>query len=491
MPDPVVALQVGAVSFVDEGVTEVLDTVGERAGVNALFLATPTWTRGTGGRQVPGFPLPDHGKQEYDLDWVGGNYARVHPEHYGRTAIGPAGRAPEHPDFDLLGDVIPEAKRRGMQSFAWIEESSYADELRRYPNFLSTMEVDIWNKPARRPCFNNPDYRNWHLAIVEDYLSHYEIDGLAWCSERPGPLTMLMQGPTAQGLGLVTCFCRYCREIAADRNIDWRRAQEGYRKLVAWNARVAVGDTGSDGAFVSFWRLLLQYPELISWQSLWTDSQHQMYRDIYGTVKAARPEVQVGWHVYHNISFSPFYRADQDYSAMSHFSDFIKVVSYDNCAGPRFHTWIDNICHSLFADATPEEVYPLVLKILGLEEAAYESLPSTGFSADYVRRETERAVAGVEGRADIWPGIDVDIPVGRAGSQTRQKDITADASGISSRLDSGDQLTRCTPESVKAATLAAFEGGAQGVVISRKYSEMRLDNLSGVGAALRELQLLD
>ena len=35
--------------------------------------------------------------------------------------------------------------------------------------------------------------------------------------------------------------------------------------------------------------------------------------------------------------------------------------------------------------------------------------------------------------------------------------------------------------------LAAFAGGANGVVLSRKYSEMRLDNLSGVGAALAEL----
>ena len=165
MTDPFIAIQVGAVSFLDEGIPDVINTVQERAGVNALFLATPTWTRRTGGRQLPGFALPDHGVQEYDLDWIGGNYATVHPEYYTRTAIGPVGRAPEHPGFDMLAEVIPEAKRRGMKSYASIEESSYADELRTYPNFLSTMEVDIWNKPARRPCFNNPDYRNWHLGI--------------------------------------------------------------------------------------------------------------------------------------------------------------------------------------------------------------------------------------------------------------------------------------------------------------------------------------
>jgi hypothetical protein len=33
---------------------------------------------------------------------------------------------------------------------------------------------------------------------------------------------------------------------------------------------------------------------------------------------------------------------------------------------------------------------------------------------------------------------------------------------------------------------AAFDGGAPGVLLSRKYSEMRLDNLHGAGRAIRE-----
>ena len=177
--DPFVAIQVGAVSFVDEGVPAVLDTFQARGRVNALFLATPTWTRGTGGRQIPGHPLPDHGVQQHDLDWVGGNYATVHPEYYGNTVLGSVGRAPEHPDLDLFEAVIPEAKTRGMQTYAWMEESGYADELRRYPNFPKVLEVDAWGRPTRRPCFNNPDYRNWHLSIVEDYVKSYPLDGLA------------------------------------------------------------------------------------------------------------------------------------------------------------------------------------------------------------------------------------------------------------------------------------------------------------------------
>ena len=54
-----VGMQVGAVSFVDEGVPKVLDIFQQSAYVNTLFVATFTYGRGIAGRQVPGQPLPD------------------------------------------------------------------------------------------------------------------------------------------------------------------------------------------------------------------------------------------------------------------------------------------------------------------------------------------------------------------------------------------------------------------------------------------------
>lgn len=483
--EPVVALQIGAASFADEGVKPVLDILQERGAVNTLFLATPTWTRGTGGRQIPGHPFPDHGPQEYDHDWVGGNYATIHPEFYRNTILGTSGRAPDYAG-DLFEDVLPEASSRGMASYAWMEESSYAQALRDYPNFPQCLEVDVWGRPTPRPCFNNPDYRNWHLSIVEDYVKSYPLDGLAWCSERPGPLNLILQRtvPTE----LVTCFCRHCRELGRERGIDVDRARAGYRELLDWNQRVGVGDRPADGAFVTFWRTLLRYPEILAWQTLWTQSQRQLYRDIYGVAKACRAEVQVGWHVYHEISFSPFYRADQDYAELSELSDFLKVVEYNNCAGPRFHTWIGNISRSLFADADPDQVYPLMLRWLGLDEGEYERLPYTGFTADYVRRETARAVAGVRAGCRILPGIDIDIPVGQVPAAAEDRRRRSEApSGVNADESSGEQLTRCTREGVRDAVLAAFDGGADGVVLSRKYSEMRLENLAGAGDAVRAL----
>src|ERR1039457_5751472 len=81
----VIGIQVGAVSFVDEGTENVLDVLQERACVNALFLAVFTYGRGIAGRQIPGQPLPDHGKQEYDLNFHGGHIATPHPQYYKNT----------------------------------------------------------------------------------------------------------------------------------------------------------------------------------------------------------------------------------------------------------------------------------------------------------------------------------------------------------------------------------------------------------------------
>ena len=62
----------------------------------------------------------------------------------------------------------------------------------------------------------------------------------------------------------------------------------------------------------------------------------------------------------------------------------------------------------------------------------------------------------------IIPGLDIGIP-------------TASASRKSS------------PEDTYAATMAALKAGADGVLFSRKYSEMRLANLAAGGKAVREL----
>jgi len=198
---------------------------------------------------------------------------------------------------------------------------------------------------------------------------------------------------------------------------------------------------------------------------LFTESLRETYVSLYKTVKMAKPSIPVGWHIWHNTSFNPLYRAEQDWQELSKYSDFIKVVMYNNCGGERMALYVDNIQSTLYGDLSKQELTDFTYRVMGLKEGTYEQIPQTGLSSDYVGRETKRALAGVAGtKTQIWAGIDVDIPT-EPGNSKR------------------------TRQSVKDAVLAALRAGAPGVILSRKYSEMRLDSLSGAGDAIRELKL--
>ncbi len=138
-----IGIQVGAVSFVDEGTEKVLDVLQERAGVNTLFLAVFTYGRGIAGRQVPGQPLPDHGKQEYDLNFHGGNFATPHAEYYKNTVLKET-RAPDHGALDILAEVLPAARRRGMKVICWLEDVFRTD----LPNIEKLQERDLYGRNA-------------------------------------------------------------------------------------------------------------------------------------------------------------------------------------------------------------------------------------------------------------------------------------------------------------------------------------------------------
>ena len=117
-----IGIQIGAVSFIDEGVDQVLDIIQQKGNVNTIFLATFTYGRGIAGRQVPGQPLPDHGVQAYDeKKFHGGNYATPHAKFYERTVLKQT-RAPDHGDVDILELVAPKAKQRGIKVYCWYED---------------------------------------------------------------------------------------------------------------------------------------------------------------------------------------------------------------------------------------------------------------------------------------------------------------------------------------------------------------------------------
>ena len=124
-----------------------------------------------------------------------------------------------------------------------------------------------------------------------------------------------------------------------------------------------------DGYFVQFWRILLRYPELAAWEMLFTDGLRETYAALYKTVKTAKPAIPVGWHIWHNTSFNPIYRAEQDFQELSKYSDFIKVVMYNNCGGERMALYADNIGSTLYGDLSKQALLDFNYAVMGFKEA--------------------------------------------------------------------------------------------------------------------------
>lgn len=452
-----VAIQVKPFAWNDEGIERLLDNIQGKGDVNTVWAYTYDYSEEHMRRNGP-IPLPDHGVPG-GPEFVGGAFYDYDQKYFRDTFLNDF-RSPDYGKFNVISDVAPKVKKRGMDFFAWDYNNAFAIMMRSIPNLTEVAEIDIYGRRTTSPCFNHPDYRAHLTGKVESLLAGYSslVDGIAWGCERMGPINNLIGGGwSTRG---VCCFCRYCLAKGRDRGISADRAREGYRKLdQLWSAATP---RPSDGYFVTFWRLLLEYPEILGWEALWTDSYHEVRAQLYGTAKAIAPEKPFGFHIQQNMTFSPFYRAEEDYSRTKEYTDFLKLATYNNAGGPRLASFLDRLSATAFRDATPQDFLAFYYQIMDMHgQAPYEELHNAGLTPDYVARETKRAIAGVEGSGvQIYPGIDIDVPTKMTDKRTR-------------------------PEDVRRSVEAAIGAGADGVVLAREYTEMWLANLSAAGDALR------
>jgi len=457
-PTTMVAMPISIAPLAQRDLDAMFADMRERAGVNALFpFIYSHEPHRAGAASGNGFH--------------GGNYARPHMQFYKDTPLTLEDmRAPEFGDVDILERVIPAARKHGIRTFCFLLEDNALPAT--VPNWKSLYEVDHHGRRTTGhpggPCFNNPAYQNFTLGLVEDYARSYDIGGIMWGSERQSGFlnTLSLSQSNGTDPGRTTCFCEFCQKKGSDRGIDVERAHAGFDEAEKFMRASRAGQSPRDGYFTAFWRLLLKYPELLAWENLWVTSRHEFQAAIYQRVKSVNPPLQVGWHVWQNVSFSPFQRAEENLADPAAFSDFIRPALYNNVAGGRFASFVKDAHEFVLGDLSPATASEVLLRQLGYDEAPYDQLAATGFSAGYVERETRRSVDSVAGHpVQIWPGVDIDVPVEKGESH-------------------------CTPESVGRAVKAAFAGGAQGIILSRNYTEMKPENLSGTGKALRELGVI-
>jgi len=362
----------------------ILGDMKERGGVTALFPFMYSHEEHRAGvpERSPGFR--------------GGNYATPHLQYYKGSILSYEDmKAPEFGGVDILARVIPVAAKHGIKVFPFVLEDNHSPAA--VPVWKKLAEVDFNGKVTALPCKHNPFYRAWLGGLVEDYARSYEIGGMMWGAERQSGILNSLGLAMGGGAPAATCFCEFCQKRAKADGIDVARARLGCGEIEKFMKASRAGQHPRDGHFTTFWRILLNYPEVIAWENLWVRGRHEIQAELYQRMKSVNPALPIGWHIWQNVSFSPFQRAEEDYGLIKQYSDFIRPAVYNNVAGERIHAFANSAHGGVFGDLSADEALTLMYRLLGYDEAPYAKVSQTGLSAGYVERETRRAVEGLAG----------------------------------------------------------------------------------------------
>ncbi len=301
-PDPAekfAGIQISPISFVDEGVEAVLNTLQNRVGVNVLMLGTVSWSA-----QVR--PVDQPRARRLARPWR----ARALPDAWAAPTSTPNPRFYRDTFMADYRSAIPSS--RGRTSSRWSSRRPCAghEGLRRTDGALLQVrgprvcrgggDPDAAAGDGSRrtgplsgePSTSNPGYRTWIHSMIEDQVRNHDIDGLMWCNERNSPLDTLIQG------GCPGDFSAPARAEAQARGIDVEACRRACLAMYDFMQEAAAGKDFTDGAFITFLRTLLANPEFLVWEKFWLERNKDLDRELYGLVKWCKPKMPFGLNVW-------------------------------------------------------------------------------------------------------------------------------------------------------------------------------------------------
>ncbi len=256
-------IQMGPHTILDEGIERTLDLIGETAGINAVMPYSHAYNAGLvkrlRDRADHGVPLTDNTARRFPLVWV-----RTHDRYYKDTSLRHQVVAPEdeHSKRDLFAELVEPARKRGMKIYARILESSAMSRV--VANYARVVTRDVDDKPTNVACWNHPEYVAFWAGTMEDLFRSYDLDGVQWGAERMGPLMNVI---SPWNNNPPTCFCEHCRARGRAVGIEAERARQGYKELHAYvQGQMAGAPRPPEGMFGGFLRVLIRYPEILSWE---------------------------------------------------------------------------------------------------------------------------------------------------------------------------------------------------------------------------------
>src|ERR1035441_270485 len=225
----VVAIQTKPFCWNDEGIENVLDNLQKKGAVNTVY----SYTYGTDPNRIhEDGRLPGHGKFGPPGLRTGGGYFDYDPKFFLDTNIKEF-RSSDDGRFNVISDVAPKMKARGMDYFALDFNNPFPVMMKTIPGYSEVSEIDMDGMRTTTPCYNHPSYRAFLQGKIEVYLKQYAEydDGIMWSAENMGPFrsewnahndTLLQPSELSrifagQDRSLSEAVCRVCRRDHVER----------------------------------------------------------------------------------------------------------------------------------------------------------------------------------------------------------------------------------------------------------------------------------
>ncbi|MEM3694242.1 MAG: hypothetical protein QXI39_09525 [Candidatus Bathyarchaeia archaeon] len=280
----------------DDGPKVVFDHIVDRAGLNSVNLAT-TYHGGPPFRG--GFFLPHNLKRRLYIPEAGVVYFKPHLELYRNTRLKPI-PSRQLSGYDALEVATEEAERRGVGVSSWTICSRNERLAAENPEFA--MENIFGLRDPTWLCPNNPDAREYLLALIEDITSNYRVDGLELESLGFGTIMPPPRGLVVDrivGRLLTLCFCEACRRAAKDAGYDWE-AMTGAAKAmmeVYLDLGPEVWDAIARGAFstASFTEIQRQVDGLSRFEEFQSETVLQCLKDVRDRTRGSRRKVKIAF----------------------------------------------------------------------------------------------------------------------------------------------------------------------------------------------------
>ena len=287
--------------------------------------------------------LPENSRVYYNVDMNDFNDTKMKPKFTGRKFL---------QERDWLDDLIRVARSRNLKVGVEVSHTFY-DTDDAFNNMPDVLQKDVYGKPIDKFfCCNNPDVRAYMRDLFVSTVKHHDVDFIQTCmmlfyegKAVEQPWFMAEKDPEnrlGHLLGTLRggCFCEHCEKKAKELGYDWDAIVKDLRVLAdTANAEfhgkiehnmdmsLLLGSNLTDAGF------LLEHPALYKWLEFRIRCVTELFEEIYGAIKAAKPQVEFR---YNNYLRYPEY-AGLDFSKVRDYMDSVRDSDYSEQNGAQDH----------------------------------------------------------------------------------------------------------------------------------------------------------